>query len=223
MKPYDFVVFDCDGVILQSNQVKSNAFAAALEGEPFDAIAAFVAYHKAHGGISRYQKFAHYFEQMQPRDDAKVATQYALEKYASIVQAELLTCALIPGIEAYLRELNQAGVRCAVNSGGDEQELQGVFTARGLAPYFQHIFGSPTGKQENMQRLKDLGFQQGSGVMFGDSRSDWLAAQAFGLDFVFITHETEWQDAQTTQLINTPNASFKSFCDVALTLLPFKN
>jgi beta-phosphoglucomutase-like phosphatase (HAD superfamily) len=31
---YDFVVFDCDGVILKSNQLKSDAFAKALEGEP---------------------------------------------------------------------------------------------------------------------------------------------------------------------------------------------
>lgn len=214
MKTYDFVVFDCDGVILQSNQVKSNAFAAALEGEPSDAIAAFVAYHKAHGGISRYQKFAHYFEHMQPRDDAKVATQYALEKYASIVQAELLTCALIPGIEEYLQQLQRAGIPCAVNSGGDEQELHGVFAARGLAEYFKYIFGSPTGKQENMQRLKDLGFMQGAGVMFGDSKSDWLAAQAFGLDFVFITHETEWQDIQSAALLSSPNGCFKNFMDL---------
>lgn len=214
MKTYDFVVFDCDGVILQSNQVKSNAFAAALEGEPADAIAAFVAYHKAHGGISRYQKFAHYFEHMQPRDDAKVATQQALGKYASIVQAELLTCALIPGIEAYLQHLQHAGIACAVNSGGDEQELHGVFAARGLAPYFQHIFGSPTGKQDNMQRLKDLGFMQGNGVMFGDSKSDWLAAQAFDLDFVFITHETEWNDAQSKAIIDSSGSNFESFLHI---------
>lgn len=200
MKAYDFVVFDCDGVVLQSNQVKSNAFAAALDGEPTDAVAAFVAYHKAHGGISRYQKFAYYFEHMQPREDAKAATQQALEKYAAIVQNELLHCPLIPAVEQYLQQLNQAGIPCAINSGGDEQELHGVFATRGLTQYFQYIFGSPTGKQENMQRLKALGFMQGAGVMFGDSKSDWLAAQAFGLDFVFITHETEWHDEQALAL-----------------------
>ncbi|MEC8567810.1 MAG: HAD hydrolase-like protein [Pseudomonadota bacterium] len=200
MKPYDFVVFDCDGVILQSNQVKSNAFAAALTGEPQSAIDAFVAYHKANGGISRYKKFAHYFEHMQPCQDAVPYIAQALERYAAIVQAELLTCPLIPGIEQYLQQLQQAGIRCAVNSGGDEQELHGVFAARKLAEYFQHIFGSPTGKQENMQRLKNLGFMQGNGVMFGDSKSDWLAAQAFGLDFVFITHETEWHDEKPNNM-----------------------
>lgn len=214
MKTYDFIVFDCDGVILQSNQVKSNAFAAALEGEPSDAIAEFVAYHKANGGISRYHKFAHYFEQMQPRANAKNATQHALEKYAAIVQAELLTCALIPGIESYLQHLQCNGIPCAINSGGDEQELHGVFAARELTPYFKYIFGSPTGKQENMQRLKDLGFMQGSGVMFGDSKSDWLAAQAFDLDFVFITHETEWNDTQSKVIIATPDSNFESFLHI---------
>lgn len=212
MKAYDFVVFDCDGVVLQSNQVKSNAFAAALDGEPAEAVAAFVAYHKAHGGISRYQKFAHYFEHMQPREHAKAATQQALEKYAAIVQNELLHCPLIPAVEQYLQQLNQAGIPCAINSGGDEQELHGVFATRGLTPYFQHIFGSPTGKQENMQRLKALGFMQGAGVMFGDSKSDWLAAQAFGLDFVFIKHETEWHDAE--QQLSSADLRFMDFSDL---------
>jgi len=57
---YDYLIFDCDGVILDSNRLKSQAFADALLDEPPERIKAFVRYHKQHGGISRYEKFRYF-------------------------------------------------------------------------------------------------------------------------------------------------------------------
>ena len=59
---YDYLIFDCDGVILDSNRLKSKAFAYALPGEPIQLVQAFVDYHQKRGGISRYEKFSHYFK-----------------------------------------------------------------------------------------------------------------------------------------------------------------
>ena len=39
-------IFDCDGVILNSNEIKSNAFAQSLKDEPTDLVDAFIEYHK---------------------------------------------------------------------------------------------------------------------------------------------------------------------------------
>jgi len=191
---YDFVVFDCDGVILKSNQLKSDAFAKALEGEPDHQVIEFVEYHKANGGISRYKKFAHYFHEMYPRPHADVAVEQALGKYAAIVKQGLIDCEMISGVHTALSTLQSAQVPCAVNSGGDEQELHQVFAARGLDQFFAYIFGSPTAKNDNMQRLKDQGFFTGRGVMLGDSKSDWQAASLFGLDFIYVQEESEWKD-----------------------------
>lgn len=194
LSTYDFVVFDCDGVILKSNQLKSDAFAKALEGEPPAQVLEFVEYHKANGGISRYKKFAHYFNEMYPRPDADAAIEQALGKYAAIVKQGLIDCELIGGVQTALSALQATQVPCAVNSGGDEQELHQVFAARGLDQFFAHIFGSPTPKNDNMQRLKDLDFFKGRGVMLGDSKSDWQAATLFGLDFIYVQEESEWKD-----------------------------
>ena len=55
-QPVGAVVFDCDGVILESMRAKGDAFRQLFDGEPAhqDAIEAF---HHAHGGMSRYEKF----------------------------------------------------------------------------------------------------------------------------------------------------------------------
>ena len=52
---YKTLVFDCDGVVLNSNSVKTSAFykAALAYGEV--AATALVEYHVANGGVSRYK------------------------------------------------------------------------------------------------------------------------------------------------------------------------
>ncbi|WP_410210543.1 HAD family hydrolase [Aquirhabdus sp.] len=197
-QPYDFYVFDCDGVILRSNQIKSDAFASALQGEPEQLVAEFVEYHKANGGVSRYQKFAHYYNHMRvdqsTSTDTTILTQQAIDRYAAIVRDALSSCEMISGVLTFIQKLHAQGLPCAVNSGGDELELHHVFQVRGLDQYFKHIFGSPSSKHNNMERLKSAGFMTGSGVMFGDSRSDFIAAQSFALDFVYVQEESEWKD-----------------------------
>jgi len=193
--PYDFVVFDCDGVILQSNALKSRAFADALSGDPQVLIDQFVAYHQANGGVSRYRKFEHYFtsiRKLHPYDDR---LKWTLVDYADRVKRGLIACLTVPGVVDFLTHLNSRRIRCAVNSGGDQAELRDVFESRRLSQHFTHILGSPTSKVDNMRFLREAGFMHGQGVMFGDSRSDFEAAQAFDLDFVFVGYESEWKDA----------------------------
>ncbi|MDX1757946.1 MAG: HAD family hydrolase, partial [Marinobacter sp.] len=50
-------VFDCDGVILNSNRVKTEAFYQAALPYGESAARALVEYHVNNGGISRYAKF----------------------------------------------------------------------------------------------------------------------------------------------------------------------
>ena len=57
LQEYEYFFFDCDGVILDSNKLKSSAFAESLVDEPSSLIANFIEYHKKNGGISRYEKF----------------------------------------------------------------------------------------------------------------------------------------------------------------------
>ena len=38
---YNYAIFDCDGVILNSNKIKSNAFAQSISNEPTNLIQEF--------------------------------------------------------------------------------------------------------------------------------------------------------------------------------------
>ena len=52
---YNSLIFDCDGVILNSNEIKTSCFRKILKRYNQDAVEDFIDYHKKNGGISRYK------------------------------------------------------------------------------------------------------------------------------------------------------------------------
>ncbi|WP_260260064.1 HAD family hydrolase [Vibrio intestinalis] len=194
-KSYSFAVFDCDGVILDSNKAKSEAFASALLGEDEKLINEFIDYHKSNGGISRYIKFEHFFKNIKNQKSYKSELEESLVRYAELSKQALLECEVIPGITRVLSELNHLDIPCYVVSGGDENELREVFNLRGLSAYFSGVFGSPLSKVDNLDILEKSGKLIGSGIFFGDARSDMEAAERYNLDFMFISGASEWHSA----------------------------
>tara|TARA_Y100000590_G_C15742309_1_gene1020710 strand:- start:1408 stop:2073 length:666 start_codon:yes stop_codon:yes gene_type:complete len=191
---YDYVVFDCDGVILDSNWLKTDTFITTLEDEPEECIDKMIAYHKANGGISRYKKFRHYFEEINPHEDFEKNTKVAISRFAEIVQKKLIECNLIPGVLDFINYVNKKGLPLFVVSGSEGEELRKVFNKRKIDSLFSAIYGSPSTKIQNMKKvISQVGLRK-KGIFFGDSKSDLDAAEQFGLDFIFVKGVSEWRE-----------------------------
>jgi HAD superfamily hydrolase (TIGR01549 family) len=193
---YKTLIFDCDGVILNSNEVKTTAFynATLSYGEKF--AQRFIKYHKENGGISRYKKFEYFMTEI-------VRTQYnenelsdLLDIYAREVSHGLLTCQIADNIDALRKATPDA--RWLIVSGGDQLELREVFKKRNLDIYFDGgIFGSPENKNEIIAREVKKENVRSPCLFIGDSRYDFLAANQAGLDFVFVSKWTDFEDWYT--------------------------
>ena len=59
---WDAVFFDFDGVILDSVNVKTKAFAAMFQSYGPEIENAVVRYHLENGGVDRYEKFKYFYE-----------------------------------------------------------------------------------------------------------------------------------------------------------------
>ena len=89
---YSFIIFDYDGVVLDSNKLKSEAFAEALKNEPPDLVLELVEFHKNNGGISRYEKFLYYFEEIKKTIFSQEDLEFALKGFSLIVREGMLKC-----------------------------------------------------------------------------------------------------------------------------------
>jgi phosphoglycolate phosphatase-like HAD superfamily hydrolase len=187
---YATLVFDCDGVVLDSNRVKTEAFRqAALPYGP-EAAAALVAHHVANGGVSRYVKFAHFLSRIVPPGTAGPPLQALLDTFAAAVRQGLMRCEVASGLGALRAATPQA--RWMIVSGGDQAELRDIFAARGLAVHFDAgIFGSPDSKEAILGRELAGGNIRCPALYLGDSRYDHEAAVSNKLDFVFLSRWSE--------------------------------
>jgi phosphoglycolate phosphatase-like HAD superfamily hydrolase len=193
---YKSLIFDCDGVVLDSNRVKSDAFYNAVLDYGEDAACALLKFHQKNGGISRYKKFDHFFDSIFPLNDAEEDKQRSLELYSQHVWGGLLNCDLEPSLEDVSQESQDS--TWLIVSGGDQAELRKVFSERGINKYFQGgIFGSPDTKDEILAREVKNGNIGLPALFIGDSKYDYIAAKTAGLDFVFVSQWTEvvdWED-----------------------------
>lgn len=194
IEQYKTSFFDCDGVILDSNQIKTDGFRYALGDENPELVEMFIAYHKANGGVSRYVKFAYFYQELKKAENAEELAKEAIDRYAGYCRSELIRCNEIPGVRNVLEILKSAGVKSYVVSGGDEKELNEVFHERGLDKYFVEVLGSPKTKKEHLKRIESEGSLVKPAVYFGDAKSDYEAAKGFGIEFVFVSGASDWYD-----------------------------
>lgn len=190
-------MFDCDGVVLDSNIVKTEAyFRTAKNLGATDAQAkALMDYHVKLGGISRYHKFDWYVREVLQQLVTDAAIQPLLDNFSSELEEGLMQCKLAKGIFD-LRDATP-DTNWMILSGGDQQEIRTLFTKRKISHMFNGgLFGSPDNKDEVLAREIASGNLQLPALFLGDSKYDFEAATRAGLDFVFISEWTEvpnWQ------------------------------
>jgi phosphoglycolate phosphatase-like HAD superfamily hydrolase len=199
---YSTLVFDCDGVLLHSNRLKTEAFhhVALRFGE--EAAEALVDYHVANGGISRYRKFEYLLTHILGRSTQAGEVDALSKAYGECVLDGLLACPVADGLQALREQTPTMG--WMIVSGGNQDELRQVFKQRGLDQLFDlGIFGSPAAKDEILlQQFSDT--QRRPALFIGDSRYDHRAASAAGLDFIFVHGWSEfaaWQEYCDTHRI----------------------
>ena len=190
---YKTFVFDCDGVILNSNKIKTQAFYNVASVYGHEVAQTLKDYHVQNGGISRYAKFEYLITDILKKPLDKNELQQLLDNFAHEVKQALMTCEVTKGLEELRQKTKQAN--WLIVTGGDQAELREVFAVRGLNHYFNGgIFGSPEAKDTILEREISNGNITKSALFLGDSMYDYQAANTAKMDFIFISKWTEVKD-----------------------------
>ncbi len=202
---YKTLVLDCDGVVLNSNKTKVNAyFEVAKRNGATDAQAqALVDHHIQKGSFPRNGKIEYYLKEILKQEVTDEVMQQYMHTFDEILDRTLMDCEVSPGLLP-LREASRNS-KWMLLSGGDQRELRTIFARRNLADLFDAgIFGGPDTKDVVLAREKANGNLQLPALFIGDSKYDYEAATRAGLDFVFLSDWTEvadWQNFCTTNKI----------------------
>ena len=105
-KDYYSYIFDCDGVILDSNKIKTEAFREVLKDESYEDIESFIKYHESNQGINRYEKFKYFFEQIKNINNYDKKYNDLLNKFSSICFKKVCGSEYTKGIINYCQICN---------------------------------------------------------------------------------------------------------------------
>lgn len=173
------LLFDFDGVILDSMKIKGDGFIELFKEYPEDSLQTLEAYHYANGGVSRFAKIRYFFNDILRTQVSEKEVEALAEKFARIIAEKLFDHSnLIGETIDYLRE-NFTRYNCHIVSGAEHQELNALCEHFGIQSYFKSIQGSPTIKSDLIAKvLKQYSYRAEETLLIGDSINDYEAAVA---------------------------------------------
>ena len=177
------ILFDFDGVLADSVQVKSNAF-FKLYIQYGDEIANEVlSHHEKNGGMSRYTKFKHYHKEYLNIDLTEDGITELSNSFSDLVVNDVIKSNEVPGalwfLSKYSKDLN-----FWIVSATPTAEVKMISEKRKISHHFLGIYGSPIEKSKNVKSiLEENNLQVSNTVFLGDALNDYHAAKQNGIHF----------------------------------------
>lgn len=171
------IILDVDGVIFDSNRLKSdNIYEAALKVCGAERAATLRDDFVMRSGVPREVKIAEALGAASP------SYQAVLSAYNALNADTLMRVPLTPDAEAVLAALSAEHTLVAM-SGADERELHRLFNQRGLMQYFEVVRGGPLDKVRNLAAFVGLPAL----LYVGDALADQHAACHYGVPFCYMS------------------------------------
>lgn len=181
--PIKLLIFDCDGVILESVEAKTNAFRTLGQRWGEEATKRLVAFHDLHGGLSRLKKLEWLFQEVLHKPVSQEEIEALGQEFADLSLAEVMAAPYVPGfMETF--EAYEKHIPIYVASGAPHDELCQVLKHKGIYERFNGVYGSPPVKNELVKTIvTESGVAPQECLMVGDSKTDLDAALYAGTKF----------------------------------------
>jgi len=183
------IIFDFDGVLVESAHIKTEAFRKIYSRWP-DKADEGVSFHLKNMGISRYIKFKHFYENIiGERYSEEIGFELGSE-FSDIILDEIKKAPFVKGAETFLDNFHSK-YSFYIASGTPDEELCEIASHKGINKYFDGIFGSSLTKAEIINNILGTESLKNNVVIFvGDAASDKEAADGMGVHFVLrVTEE----------------------------------
>lgn len=178
------IIFDFDGVLVESTQIKTSAFKEIFRSEGPVVEDAVAAYHEANPGVPRLDKFRKIYCEILRRPVAESELLKLCDRFKSLVFEKVKEAPYVAGVEEFIRN-NKNKYSFYVASAAPQAEITEIIYARGMAVWFDSVYGFPVLKSEAIRKiLAGAVLKQKEVIFVGDALTDMTAAVSAGLYFV---------------------------------------
>jgi len=185
------IIFDFDGVIVESLDIKMRAFAELFREEGEEVVRRVVEYHLHNGGVSRYEKFRYIYSAILARPLPDHEFERLCSLFAELVLDGVVASPYVPGALEFIKK-HKGSFRFFLASATPYDELVSILERRGIADCFERVYGAPVSKIEAVKQiLLETGVRPVETIFIGDALSDYDAALNTGVRFIARIHSNE--------------------------------
>lgn len=185
---FDVVIFDLDGVILDSGNLKIQCMRETLRDFDTHFVEPFLETFKKKFGQTRQYHFKNFFDNYLKSEDCfeSFYAHYATF-YANLLKIKYPLVDICQYADTIIKMLADKNLKLYVATGTAEEEAKLVLKTKGLDAYFDGIFGAPLDKAESIKHIiQTNNVARNKAIMMGDAIHDRDSAFANQIPFVFV-------------------------------------
>ncbi len=116
------IIFDFDGVIVESVHVKTEAFAEIYRSNGKEIVQKVVEHHLANGGVSRFEKFRLYHKEFLGIDLNEQEVEELAKKFSNLVLKKVINAPYVKGAYEFISRHN-SNYDLFISSGTPRDEM----------------------------------------------------------------------------------------------------
>lgn len=178
------IIFDYDGIIAESVNVKTKAFAEIFKPYGEEIVKKVIEHHEVNGGMSRFEKFKIYFKEYLGQEIDQRKVDILTAQFSRLVLQKVIDSPFVNGSYEFISSnyLNFAFYIC---TGTPTSEMEIILERKDLRKYFKGVYGSPEKKDNHVRNILNANnYKKNQVVFIGDALSDRDAAKSNGITFI---------------------------------------
>jgi len=180
------IIFDFDGVIAESVQVKTDAFVSLYKEYGDNIVTKVIQHHEANGGMSRFEKLKLYHKSYLNKAITNKEIKELANRFSELVVGRVIDSSYVPGVLKYIQKCYEK-YDLFISTGTPTNEMKQILIGRGIAEYFMGIYGSPEKKSVHISKIMSkYKYQPDELIFYGDANTDIEAAEQACIPFVLI-------------------------------------
>ncbi len=193
------VIFDFDGVILNSHNIKTDAFYKIFKTFGKDIAIKTSKYHLDNIGISRFKKFDFIIKNI--LKDKKISRNFLNQKFNLYCNKKIEKLNVSKSLVNFF-EKNSNNYELYVSTATPQKTIIDILKKKKISKYFKKIYGSPDNKIQHINKIKKNNFTR---VFIGDTLEDYISSVKTHTKFIFKEHNENKNQLKNIKVYRVKN------------------
>ena len=178
------IIFDFDGVILNSHNIKTQAFYEIFKKYGKKIATKSKNYHINNVGISRYIKFEYILKYFIKKKINKKEIENLSSEFKKICLKKIKKLQVPKNLLKFFKK-QYKNYNLFISTGTPQKEIENILKTKKIFKYFVKVYGSPMTKVQHINKINRKFLKT---LYIGDSYEDYISSKKTNVDFLLKVH-----------------------------------